>query len=49
MQVEIMPIKAGGAYSIVISGKNSIILENELIGDVWMGSGQSNMSFHLSW
>jgi len=31
-----------------ISGSNKIVLENLLIGDVWLGSGQSNMEWQLA-
>jgi len=36
-------MKAGGPYSLVIKGKNTIKLENVMIGEVWICSGQSNM------
>jgi sialate O-acetylesterase len=36
-------MKAGGPYSMEISGKNKIVLHDILIGDVWLCSGQSNM------
>jgi sialate O-acetylesterase len=36
-------MKAGGPYSMVITGKNSISISDILIGDVWFCSGQSNM------
>jgi sialate O-acetylesterase len=35
--------KAGGPYTMEISGKNQIIVNEILIGDVWFCSGQSNM------
>src|SRR5690606_20540910 len=36
--------KAGGPYTITIKGRrNTIVLENILIGEVWICSGQSNM------
>src|SRR5688572_28384560 len=35
---------AGGPYTITIKGRrNTIVLENILIGEVWICSGQSNM------
>ena len=41
--------KAGGPYSIVILCDGDIkILENILIGEVWVASGQSNMEMTLS-
>lgn len=38
---------AGGPYTIVIQGKNTIKLEDVLFGDVWICSGQSNMQFRV--
>lgn len=38
---------AGGPYQMFIKGKNSITLQNILIGDVWLASGQSNMEMRL--
>lgn len=41
--VEFPKMKAGGPYTLKISGKNEILLNDILIGDVWLCSGQSNM------
>src|SRR6185312_15605618 len=41
--LELPAMKAGGPYTMEISGKNKIILHDVLIGDVWLCSGQSNM------
>ncbi len=47
-RVKFPPQKADAKpRSIVIKGKNEITLTNILIGDVWIGSGQSNMEWHL--
>jgi sialate O-acetylesterase len=46
--VQFKPQKADAkGRSIVISGNNKIVLENILIGEVWIGSGQSNMEWQL--
>src|SRR5689334_21045052 len=37
------PTKAGGPYTMEIKGKNTIMLKEILVGDVWLCSGQSNM------
>lgn len=37
----------GGPYQLVVKGKNTITLRNILIGDVWVGSGQSNMEWTI--
>lgn len=34
---------AGGPYTLVVSGKNTITLNNVMVGEVWICSGQSNM------
>ncbi|MEO5562644.1 MAG: sialate O-acetylesterase, partial [Chitinophagaceae bacterium] len=41
--VELSPMKAGGPYTMEITGKNKITLKDVLLGDVWFVSGQSNM------
>lgn len=39
---------AGGPYSInIVSGKESLSLDNILSGEVWLCSGQSNMEFPI--
>src|SRR5262249_53002306 len=48
-QVTLEPIKANGAsHAMTIAGKNRITLDDILIGEVWLGSGQSNMEWPLS-
>lgn len=41
--VQLPPQKAGGPYTMDITGTNKIRLKDILIGDVWFCSGQSNM------
>nr|HQU74836.1 sialate O-acetylesterase [Calditrichia bacterium] len=47
-QVGIAVPGAGGPYQMTISGDNRIVLEDILIGDVWVCSGQSNMELSMS-
>jgi sialate O-acetylesterase len=47
-QVELPPLKAGGPFSIIIRGKNTLKLENVLVGEVWVCSGQSNMEWRMN-
>ena len=44
-QVKLATPAAGGTYTVTITGKNKITLENVLAGEVWVGSGQSNMQW----
>lgn len=41
------PGVAGGPYTMQIVGSNKITLEDVLVGDVWVASGQSNMEFEM--
>ena len=48
--VALEPLKAGGPYTLSIeAGKQSLIYNKVLAGEVWLCSGQSNMEFYLSW
>ena len=40
--------KAGGPYTITFKGNNEIKVENVLLGEVWLASGQSNMEFFVA-
>ncbi|WP_018631051.1 sialate O-acetylesterase [Niabella aurantiaca] len=39
---------AGGPYTIAFSGTNTITVQDVLLGEVWLCSGQSNMAFPLA-
>ena len=42
--VAVSPLKAGGPYTMSISGRDShLTLKEILMGDVWLCAGQSNM------
>ena len=45
--VNVATVTAGGPYSIKISGEDSIELQDVMLGEVWLCSGQSNMFFPL--
>ncbi|MFN8251123.1 MAG: sialate O-acetylesterase [Ferruginibacter sp.] len=41
---------AGGTYTITVNGQyNNIVIEDVLIGEVWLASGQSNMEMNVYW
>jgi len=44
-EIELQTPVFGGPYELIISGYNTIKLENILIGEVWLVSGQSNMEW----
>jgi sialate O-acetylesterase len=46
--VRLKPLKAGGPFTMTITGESSIVLTNILVGEVWLCSGQSNMEFPLA-
>jgi sialate O-acetylesterase len=41
-------LEAGGPYDLIIEGRNTITLNDVLIGDVWICGGQSNMQWNVS-
>jgi sialate O-acetylesterase len=43
-EIKLPVFSAGGPYRMTITGRNAIQLDNILIGDVWVCSGQSNMN-----
>jgi sialate O-acetylesterase len=47
--LELQTPNAGGPYTISINGNNSILLEDVMIGEVWVCSGQSNMEMNVNW
>ena len=39
----------GGPYTLTITGSNKIVLDDVLIGETWVCSGQSNMEMNYNW
>ena len=46
-KVAIGPFEAGGPYTLTVTGKNKVVMENVVFGEVWLCGGQSNMQFTL--
>ncbi|WP_324675000.1 sialate O-acetylesterase [Hymenobacter sp. GOD-10R] len=46
--VRVPTTKAGGPYTLTIEGKNKLTINNVLLGEVWLCSGQSNMAFPVT-
>jgi sialate O-acetylesterase len=46
-ELKILTPAAGGPYQLTIEGSNKITLDDVLIGEVWICSGQSNMEMSM--
>lgn len=47
--IELQTPNAGGPYTISINGNNTVLLEDVMVGEVWICSGQSNMEMNVNW
>ncbi|MGE3821610.1 MAG: sialate O-acetylesterase [Isosphaeraceae bacterium] len=46
--VTLDPMPAGGPHTLTVKGKNTVTLEDVLVGEVWICSGQSNMQWSVA-
>lgn len=48
-QLELPPVPAGGPHRLIAtSGGDRVVVEDVLVGEVWLASGQSNMQWSVS-
>lgn len=47
-QVELDPLKTGAKLTLTVDSGNFITVRDVLVGEVWLGSGQSNMGLRVS-
>lgn len=45
--VRLKPVKAGGPFTMTLSGENTVVLNDLWVGEVWICGGQSNMERQL--
>src|SRR5436305_430318 len=46
-QITLDPLQVGGPLTLSITGKNKLAVEDVLVGEVWICSGQSNMQWDV--
>jgi sialate O-acetylesterase len=46
--VTLDPLPAGGPHTLTVKGRNTITLDDVLVGEVWLCSGQSNMQWAVN-
>src|SRR5262245_19596747 len=46
--VKLEPLQAGGPDTLTISGTTTVKIEDVLVGEVWVCSGQSNMEWPIT-
>jgi sialate O-acetylesterase len=47
-KIALDPEQAGGPFTLTVKGKNSLTINNILVGEVWICSGQSNMEWPVN-
>lgn len=47
-RVDLDPIGLAAPFSITVSGRNTVIVDDVVVGEVWLASGQSNMEWPLA-
>lgn len=47
-EILLAPEAAGGPYQLTVQGRNKLVIQNILVGEVWICSGQSNMEMPIA-
>ncbi len=47
-QVKLKSLPAGGPFEMKIIGRDTLVIQDILVGEVWLGSGQSNMEMPIA-
>ena len=47
-RVKLDALKVGDPLTLTVKGKNTVTISDVLVGEVWVGSGQSNMDGRVS-
>ena len=42
--IKLDKLKSGGPFTMVVKGNNTVTIQDVLVGEVWLASGQSNMA-----
>jgi len=47
-KVTLDPLRLAEGLTLAVKGKNTITIQDVAVGEVWLGSGQSNMDMHVN-
>ena len=47
-KVTLDPLKVAEGLTLTVKGKNTVTVQDVSVGEVWLGSGQSNMDMHVN-
>ena len=48
-RVTLSDLPAGDHWTLTVTGRNTLTRKNVAVGEVWLASGQSNMTYALGW
>ena len=47
-ELKLAPLSGPGPYTLTAKGKNTVVVNDVLVGEVWLASGQSNMEMSMA-